>query len=138
MRSVRAGRGACLLFASGLALALLVPISSAASAPLLTSSVVATGAKQAVENGVPGVAVNYTNGLSGANDFCFYFTLLNTAGETIQTPSTQCISGFSSPTIDQFYPLNGLGAGSYKANLFVTTGSGVPVSTETSVSVSIK
>ena len=111
--------------------------AAGASSGYLTTTVSHSGIRQTTISGYNGVLVNFTNTLPTAMTAFAYIDLANSAGQTVYwnvgscslTPShvTQCFVSIS-PAVP---------AGNYTASVFATTGTGIPVSTVTSVKVTV-
>jgi hypothetical protein len=83
-----------------------------------------------------GVLVNYTNGFSTQFNSFVYMDLVNQAGQTVYWSVSTC--SFSAGKGAQcFVAFSSAPSGNYTADLFATSESSVPVSTTSSLAVTI-
>lgn len=114
-----------------------IPAGFAAGPTYPTSAVMQSGMKETTIAGYSGVLINYTNGLSTRLSSFVYVYLVNRAGQTIYWGVGSC--NFSAGEEVQWFAVfsSTVSSGNYTANLFVTTSTGVPVSTTSSLSVTV-
>ena len=127
-----------LVLAVGLGLVLTsVPPVGAASPTYLTTGIVQSGVKQTIIGNYQGVLVNYTNTQPTSVSAFVYLDLVNSAGQTVYWNLGTCTFG-ASQKVKCFIAISGtISRGTYTAWVFATTDTEVPVSTSTSVRVTM-
>jgi hypothetical protein len=111
--------------------------SFAASSSYLTTNISQSGIKQTTINGIGGVLVNYTSTFSTSFSSFVYLYLVNPAGQTVYVGLGTC-SFAPAQKVQCFAAIAGaVPTGHYTANVFVTTTTGVPVSSTSSLSITI-
>jgi hypothetical protein len=115
----------------------LVPSINATSSTYLTTGITQSGMKQASISGYNGVLVNYTNTYPSSFGAFVYLDLTNAAGQTVYWYLTYF--PFAAGQMGQpFVQISAsVPAGNYTAWVFVATTSGIPVSTLSSVKVTL-
>jgi hypothetical protein len=112
------------------------PVGFGAGPTYPTTAITQSGMKETTINEFPGVLVNYTNGFSTQFSSFVYLDLVNQAGQTVYWTVGTC--NFSAGEGAQcFVAFSSAPSGNYTADLFATNTSGVPVSTTSSLSVTI-
>jgi hypothetical protein len=113
-----------------------VPVGYAAGLTYPTSAITQSGMKETTIGQYTGVLVNYTNGLSTQFNSFVYMDLVNQAGQTVYWSVSTC--SFSAGKEAQCFVAFSLApSGNYTADLFATSESSVPVSTTSSLAVTI-
>ncbi len=120
-----------------LLLVLMTPIASA-SAPtsFLTTGFTGSHSGEVTAQGVKGVNVTYTNNFHVSMLAFVYVDLTNSAGQTVFVQATGTLFS-AGGSASAFIGFVGISPGTYTASLFVTTSSGVPISTVTTVQVTL-
>lgn len=125
------------LAVAGLALSLLLASAAGAtSGPLLTTSLTATAPVQTTFNGNQAVKINYTDTLSTSMLVVAYLSVQNSQGQTVKTfvSTANMDSGGALPVYLVMY---GLASGHYTGEVFVVTTDGVPVSSLSTLAISV-
>jgi len=104
--------------------------------PVLTTSLAKVSASQTSALGQKGVSITYNNTLSQPVTAAVYISLQNSAGFTVYI-SLQVYTFQPKQVATFFFGPSGLPSGSYTARLFAAQGNGVPLSTTTTVQVSL-
>jgi hypothetical protein len=114
-----------------------VPVASmAVSPPYLTTAFIAIHAVQATELGVKGVSVNLNNTMSTAQYAVIFIDLTNTSGQTLFVQSVAgSFAAGQNKTL--FFGTTTLSPGTYKVEVFVTTGDFVPLSAASAVQITV-
>jgi hypothetical protein len=120
-----------------LAISFTVPTASGATNSYLTTSVSQSGIEQKTINISNGVLVNYTSTYSSSLVAFVYLDLANSAGQTIYWNVASCT--FAANQMVQCFVIiaSTVPKGIYTASVFATTTSSVPLSTTSSVQVTI-
>lgn len=122
-------------FAVALSL-ILVSSVSAATQPLLTTSLTPGTPVQTTFQGLPAVAINYTDYLSGSTFVLVWLTVHNSLGQTVG--NLIATAGMTDgQTLPFKFVVSGLASGQYTGYIFAVTASGVPISVTSPLSISI-
>jgi hypothetical protein len=121
--------------ASLLMLTALVPVqTSAATAGLLTTSMVPSNAAQTTQLGVPGAGITYSSVLASPEPVFVFGSILNQAGQTVSF-SVQGSTVQAGGSATFFFGIPSGLHGNLKVVMFVTTLDMVPLSVSTTVAV---
>ncbi len=124
------------LLAVGLLLA--VAATSGATAPSLTSSLsVVSAPSQVTFNGSPAIKANYTNSPSVPSLVLCYLVVHNSAGQTIGIFLSTASVASGQIYLPFYVVMFGLPSGHYTGTVFVVTSDWVPLSTESTVSITL-
>lgn len=120
-----------------LAFSLAAPVANGASDKYLTVALTQSGMKQSTIGGYDGILANFTNTYTTPVTAFVYMDLVNSAGQTIYWNVGSC--SFSASQKAQCFVtiLPSVPRGTYTAWLFATTNSSVPISTFSSVQVTV-
>jgi hypothetical protein len=124
---------------AAITLVLLVVLpANATSSPLLTSSLTASVAVQTTFQGATAVKVNYTDTLTGSMLVVIWLAVQNSNGQTVGVfVTTLNFASGGGEKLTAYVVVSGVASGSYTANMFAVTVSGVPVSTTSTVTLSL-
>jgi hypothetical protein len=120
-----------------LATSFFAPIASGATNSYLTTGVTQSGIEQKTINVSNGVLVNYTSTYSSSLVAFVYLDLTNSAGQTIYWDVASCTFA-ANQKVQCFVVIAAtVPKGNYSASVFAATTSSVPLSTTSSVQVTI-
>ena len=125
------------MFAVVLTLFSAVPLSGATTPVYLTSAVSQSGMKLVTINNYQGLIVNYTSTYAGSFNGFVYLALTNHAGQTSYWNVASC-SFSGKQEVQCFVAISPtVPTGTYTARVFVTTAALIPVSSTSSLAVTL-
>ena len=128
---------AALLLAVGMMLLSAAPLGSSATGANLTNGISQSGMKLATIDTYQGVVVNYTSTYSTSFYSFVYLTLVNHAGQVVYWNVASC-SFSAAQEVQCFVSISpAVPSGTYTAMVFATTGTRVPVSVVSSLTVAL-
>ncbi|MDG6901760.1 MAG: hypothetical protein JRM80_07340 [Nitrososphaerota archaeon] len=109
---------------------------SSTGGPILTNSLVEVSVSQATNYGFHGVSITYNNTQSQSLGVVVYDVVQNSAGNTVAIMgTTSTIPAGQNSTF--FFAPSSLPSGSYTERIFATDSGGIPLSTTTTVQVTL-
>jgi hypothetical protein len=133
----RRSLGLIFLAACLLAVSTAVPVVNGATSSYLTVGITQSAIKQSTVNGFTGVLVNYTSTFSTSIGTFVYLDLANLGGQTVYWNVGTCTFA-ANQKVQCFVPIAPTVAkGTYTASVFVTTNSNIPISTTTSLQLTL-
>ena len=127
-----------IVFASLIVISGMVPVVAGASTSYLTTGIVQSGIKQVALNGYNGVLVNYTNTYASPMDAFVYLNLVTSAGQVIYWNLGGCTFAAHQKVPCFVVVASTVPKGVYTASVFVTTNTSVPISTTSTMQVTLQ
>jgi hypothetical protein len=115
---------------------LAAPGEASSEEALLTTSLTVVNASRVTEYGYQGISITYNNTLPQQETLLAFVSVQNSLGNTVYISVLQS-SVPSKQDATFFFGLVGLGSANYTARLFATNQQGVPISTTTTLRVSL-
>ena len=129
--------GPALLLAGVLTLFAVAPLGAAASPAYTTNAISQSGMKLVTINSYQGVMVNYTSTYSGSFNAFVYLALISHSGQVAYWNVASC-SFTGSELVQCFVSISpSVPSGAYTAHVFATTAMHVPVSSTSSLPVTL-